>query len=164
MDAGTSSRFFYFILMEELKGIQHGNCNRTACQKPGATWFNHSTKKYYCTECAHIINEYNYHDAMRMFGHDLCTLEDDPLTIDDLDKTDMPDGYFKPFVFKRYHDLIHNSVIAQVSDHGRHQGQKMPSKRAVKAEIRTEDKINRNSICPKCESGLKYKKCCLKIN
>ncbi len=27
--------------------------------------------------------------------------------------------------------------------------------------VRTEPKINRNAICPKCESGLKYKKCCL---
>ena len=26
--------------------------------------------------------------------------------------------------------------------------------------VRTEPKINRNAICPKCESGLKYKKCC----
>jgi hypothetical protein len=27
--------------------------------------------------------------------------------------------------------------------------------------VRTGPKINRNAICPKCESGLKYKKCCL---
>jgi hypothetical protein len=27
--------------------------------------------------------------------------------------------------------------------------------------VRTEPKINRNAICPKCESGLRYKKCCL---
>ena len=27
--------------------------------------------------------------------------------------------------------------------------------------VRTDPKINRNAICPKCESGLKYKKCCL---
>lgn len=26
--------------------------------------------------------------------------------------------------------------------------------------VRTEPKINRNAICTKCESGLKYKKCC----
>lgn len=27
-------------------------------------------------------------------------------------------------------------------------------------KIRTEPKINRNSLCP-CDSGLKYKKCCI---
>jgi uncharacterized protein YecA (UPF0149 family) len=28
------------------------------------------------------------------------------------------------------------------------------------AKMRTEPKIGRNQICPKCDSGLKYKKCC----
>ena len=27
-------------------------------------------------------------------------------------------------------------------------------------KVRTEPKINRNSLCP-CDSGLKYKKCCI---
>jgi len=27
--------------------------------------------------------------------------------------------------------------------------------------IRTEPKIGRNEICPKCDSGKKYKKCCI---
>lgn len=27
-------------------------------------------------------------------------------------------------------------------------------------DVRTEKKIGRNEICPKCDSGLKYKKCC----
>lgn len=27
--------------------------------------------------------------------------------------------------------------------------------------VRTEPKIGRNVICPKCESGLKYKNCCM---
>lgn len=30
-------------------------------------------------------------------------------------------------------------------------------------DVRTEPKVNRNVICPKCESGLKYKKCCGKF-
>ena len=30
-------------------------------------------------------------------------------------------------------------------------------------DVRTEPKINRNATCPKCESGLKYKKCCGKF-
>lgn len=28
-------------------------------------------------------------------------------------------------------------------------------------EVRTEQKIGRNEICPKCDSGLKFKKCCI---
>lgn len=32
----------------------------------------------------------------------------------------------------------------------------------TKIDVRTKPKIGRNEICPKCDSGLKYKKCCLK--
>jgi hypothetical protein len=32
-------------------------CNRTACRAPGAIWWNTSTRAYYCTPCAHRINE-----------------------------------------------------------------------------------------------------------
>lgn len=56
-----------------LKGIFNGNCNRSMCQKPGATWFNHSTRAYYCHSCAYIINKMNEDDAHRLYGHDLCT-------------------------------------------------------------------------------------------
>ena len=31
-----------------------------------------------------------------------------------------------------------------------------------RVEVRIEPKIGRNVICPKCESGKKYKKCCMK--
>jgi hypothetical protein len=58
------------------KGVLNGKCNITSCQKPNsATWFNHSTRKHYCPSCARRLNndEFNKRDAMRMFGHDLCT-------------------------------------------------------------------------------------------
>ena len=55
------------------KGEFEGLCNRTACQKPGAIYYNHSTKKYYCPTCADMLNKYNKADAMRLYGHDLCT-------------------------------------------------------------------------------------------
>ena len=58
-----------------LKGKFKGNCNMTRCQKPGATWFNHSTRKFYCPECAAELNLVNKKDAMEIFGHNLCTLE-----------------------------------------------------------------------------------------
>lgn len=54
------------------KGEIGGICNRTACQKQGADWFNHSTVKFYCEECALLINEANQAEAHRIFGHELC--------------------------------------------------------------------------------------------
>ena len=39
-----------------LKGVLGGNCNRTTCQKPGATWYNKGSYKYYCRACAKLIN------------------------------------------------------------------------------------------------------------
>ena len=55
------------------KGEFNGSCNRRVCQKPGATWLNHSTMRYYCTECAHMLNTDNRVYALEIWGHDLCT-------------------------------------------------------------------------------------------
>lgn len=57
------------------KGEKFGSCNRTACQKPGANWFNHSTRKYYCEDCAIDLNFHNADLSIDMFGHYLCTEE-----------------------------------------------------------------------------------------
>lgn len=46
--------------IENLKGALNGNCNRTACQKPRAVYYNHSTQKHYCPTCAKMINEVNH--------------------------------------------------------------------------------------------------------
>lgn len=54
------------------KGIFKGNCNRTACQKPNAVYFNYSTRLYYCASCAYTLNSANRPDANRLFGHELC--------------------------------------------------------------------------------------------
>lgn len=59
----------------KMKGEKGGNCNRTACQSPGAYWYNHSTLKYYCERCARMLNNANHDDAQRLIGHDLCTYE-----------------------------------------------------------------------------------------
>lgn len=56
-----------------LKGKKGGNCNRTCCQQPGATWYNHSTQAHYCHACAMLLNRANHHDAHLLYGHDLCT-------------------------------------------------------------------------------------------
>jgi hypothetical protein len=58
------------------KGELNGKCNITSCQKPNsATWYNHSTQKYYCVSCAKRLNNdvFNKPAALDMFGHDLCT-------------------------------------------------------------------------------------------
>ena len=57
------------------KGEHKGVCNRKACDNPSAVYFNHSTRKYYCLSCAIRINDANRSDALRLFGHDLCTLQ-----------------------------------------------------------------------------------------
>ena len=37
------------------KGEKGGKCNRKACREDGAFWYNKSTLKYYCKECAFEI-------------------------------------------------------------------------------------------------------------
>ena len=66
-----------------LKGIKGGNCNVTACQKPGALFFNKSTKKYYCKDCATEINwPGGRKDCMELYGTPLlCELDDEPLAV-----------------------------------------------------------------------------------
>lgn len=58
------------------KGDYSGECNRTACNKQPAVFYNHSTQKHYCSACASMINQYNRADAMNLYGHDLCTFVD----------------------------------------------------------------------------------------
>lgn len=38
------------------KGLKNGHCNRAACQRPGAFYYNRSTRAWYCWECAVAIN------------------------------------------------------------------------------------------------------------
>lgn len=56
-----------------MKGNFNNECNRTACKVSPATYYNHSTRKYYCKACADLINDENRSDSIRLFGHDLCT-------------------------------------------------------------------------------------------
>lgn len=52
-----------------LKGKKGGNCNRQACQLPGADYFNRSTLAYYCERCADLINSMN---TLQLDGFGLC--------------------------------------------------------------------------------------------
>lgn len=35
------------------------DCYRSACRQPNATWYNSSTREWYCRSCALKINEFN---------------------------------------------------------------------------------------------------------
>ncbi len=61
------------------KGVKGENCNRTACQAPGAYYYNHSTHAYYCKVCADLINAGNRNDPFvrDTLGHPLLTLDPD---------------------------------------------------------------------------------------
>jgi len=41
------------------KGKQGRNCNVTACQRPGAWFYNNGTRAYYCLHCAWDIRKFN---------------------------------------------------------------------------------------------------------
>jgi hypothetical protein len=60
------------------KGEKNGSCNLTACQRPGATFYNKSTQRYYCADCAREINwPGGRADTMALYGVPmLCEHED----------------------------------------------------------------------------------------
>jgi len=57
------------------KGQYLGTCNLSRC-KTGlpADWYNYGSMKYYCIQCANMLNNdsFNKADALRLFGHELC--------------------------------------------------------------------------------------------
>lgn len=61
----------------EDKGMKDGHCNRSGCLQPGAEWFNHSTRKWYCGGCARLINLANP-EFKRETGYPLCTASEIP--------------------------------------------------------------------------------------
>lgn len=55
------------------KGDRGAECNRTVCKNEKANWFNHSTRAWYCRNCAAKLNHANHDEAQRLYGHALCT-------------------------------------------------------------------------------------------
>lgn len=43
------------------KGKYLGKCNRTACPKRPANWYNPNMQSYYCSSCGLILNRENQH-------------------------------------------------------------------------------------------------------
>ena len=154
------------------KGIYSGSCNRTACQKPNsATFYNHSTEKYYCKSCAMLINDANRISSEELFGHELCTegRNEEPAEFTKL----VEEGLLKKEEkWKRDRESNREDVSSSIpvtdeptpsykvkSFEPATKKQKWEAVRVV--PVRTEPKIDRNSPCS-CGSGKKYKKCCLK--
>ena len=55
-----------------MKGYYKGVCNFTTCKSgQPATWFNFSTLRYYCEDCARMLNKENQAYAERLYGHAL---------------------------------------------------------------------------------------------
>ena len=50
------------VAKAERKGLYLGACNRSACLRPGASWYNRGSYAFYCTPCAHMLNDANRHD------------------------------------------------------------------------------------------------------
>ena len=65
------------------KGQYAGSCNRTACQKPNAVYYNHSTRLYYCGECAILLNNANP-ESLKIHGNKLCTLGKGNISVNEL--------------------------------------------------------------------------------
>ncbi len=42
-----------------MKGKFDGLCNRSACLRPGAKWYNRGSYAFYCEDCAHMLNREN---------------------------------------------------------------------------------------------------------
>lgn len=145
-----------------MKGEFNQVCNRTDCSNKGATFYNKSTRMYYCPDCAHTINMYNRKDAMEMFGTDLCVEE-------------IPKEEEKVFVGKYNYDgdrevekllgPIDDPYVYGLSPYYDMCKELIPKGPKLKYNahyepVRTHYKIGRNELCP-CKSGKKYKKCCL---
>lgn len=76
------------------KGFFMGSCNRSACLRPNARWYNHGSLAYYCEACAMDLNHdtFNRREALDEWGHLLCT-----------------EGEYDPEKYRRIHDLHNNA-------------------------------------------------------
>lgn len=60
------------------KGKKAGSCNRRACQKPGAVFYNRGSYAYYCGECARLINDAYMGD---LGDEPLCSVDNEALEL-----------------------------------------------------------------------------------
>lgn len=70
--------------MTDKKGKAGGSCNLTACQRPhSAIFYNKSTQKHYCYDCAQEINwPGGRSDCIRLYNTPyLCELDEEALKL-----------------------------------------------------------------------------------
>jgi hypothetical protein len=60
--------------MNKIKGDYKSECNMKNCTNSRAIFLNHATNKYYCAKHAMKLNNGNHLEAMKLYGHALCTL------------------------------------------------------------------------------------------
>lgn len=86
------------------KGLRGGSCNVTACQRPGALYFNKSTCKYYCRRCADEINwPGGRADTMALYGVPLLCELDAPGTVIELKTDSLADAIDQLYVVDKKH-------------------------------------------------------------
>lgn len=54
------------------KGLKGDECYRECCSNQPASFYNKSTWKYYCRECAEMLNHVNRRDALALYNAPLC--------------------------------------------------------------------------------------------
>ena len=144
------------------KGIYNEKCNRTDCDNHNATFYNYSTRHYYCPECAKRINEYNYFDALRMYGHDLC-IEGEYKDTDDAPIDPEVDKLIQMFSHEHMKTLnVIRETTLQMANYLPESDSPNKLKKGlstIHVNVRTEPKIGRNDKCT-CGSNKKYKQCC----
>ena len=63
-----------------------GRCNRSACQKSPAPWYNRASNAWYCEECALLINRANTEGMLYDGSNDshahLCYMKGDPFCVE----------------------------------------------------------------------------------
>jgi hypothetical protein len=116
------------------KGDKGGECNRTVCKNTEAEYYNHSTRMYYCAECAVLINDANKADAIRLYGHELCTLEESKSPV-------IPEGSekekFEVLLYGEWVELSENQYLQAINNnhYGRINGVEQHRKSADKPAI-----------------------------
>lgn len=73
------------------KGLFNGRCNVTACQEPGAVFFNTGSNAYYCSECAADIHAGTRHHLDWLHERMIYLRDDQPekeLTLDTVETED----------------------------------------------------------------------------
>lgn len=136
------------------KGKMGGDCNRTQCQKHGASSWNRGSHAWYCSDCANELNHYNP-NAMSD-GKPMVDAKPDGHY--DYDPNGVYEEELSPEEQAKVDGEAEISKLRQMAkDFHSKMGLGEPTNRTPLE--RHGRKIGRNEPCS-CRSGKKYKKCC----